>query len=366
MCPGRRAFDKAVLFDFDFMERLIKEKISPKARILLIKLRSIGDVVYNTAVYAPLKKQFPDAHLTVLVERPSYDLVRNHPAVDEVLCFDKGSVWKQIQFYSRLILAGYDVAIDMHEGTRGAVMCFLTHAPMRIGHKFAKRSFLYNTKLEFSDLSPKFPIDYQVALIQKMGVRFDHVAPSICISNSSQRKARELLAKNGIEPRDNYCVIHPGTRKIYDQWQCDKFARLVECISSQYELKVVVTCGPNEESQAQDVLSLVRGTPGTFVQTGLQELGAITQKAQFVICHNGGYMHVASALGTPVIALFGLVNPRVWKPLGEQSTVIYKNIECSPCNRHTRKKECYSGDAECKRVIEVEDVLLEIERIMGA
>jgi len=115
-------------------------KIPRKAKILLIKLRSIGDVVYNTAVYAPLKEHFPNAHLTVLVERPSYDLVSDHPDIDEVLCFEKRSFWGQIKFYSHLIRGKYDVAIDMHEGTRGAVMCFLTRAPMRIGNKFAKRS----------------------------------------------------------------------------------------------------------------------------------------------------------------------------------------------------------------------------------
>ncbi len=100
---------------------------------------------------------------------PSYDLVCDHPDVDEVLCFEKKLLWKQIKFYARLMLARYDVAIDMHEGTRGAVMCFLTCAPIRIGHKFAKRSFLYNTKLDFSDLKPEFPIDYQIALIKKWG-----------------------------------------------------------------------------------------------------------------------------------------------------------------------------------------------------
>ena len=128
------------------------KNVPQKAKILLIKLRSIGDVVYNTAVYSPLKKYFPEAHLTVLVERASFDLVSHHPDVDEVLCFEKGSLWEQIQFYSRLIRTQYDVAIDMHEGTRGAVMCFLTRAPIIIGNKYAKRSFLYNTKLDFSDL----------------------------------------------------------------------------------------------------------------------------------------------------------------------------------------------------------------------
>ena len=75
-------------------------------------------------------------------------------------------------------------------------------------------------------------------------------------------------------------------------------------------------------------------------------------------------MHIASALGVPVVALFGVVNPRVWKPLSQRDVVIYKNIECSPCNHNSRKKECYEGDAECKHVIEVEDVLEGVERIL--
>ena len=346
------------------MERLVKEKIPPKAKILLIKLRSIGDVVYNTAVYAPLKKYFSDAHLTVLVERPSYDLVCDHPDVDEVLCFEKGSLWGQVCFYWRLMRQGYDVAIDMHEGTRGATMCFLSRAPLRIGHKFAKRAFLYTAGLEFSDLDPKFPLDYQVALIRKMGVAFDCVNPTIHISDSSRSRAKKILLGQGIDSGDEFCVIHPGTRKVYDQWQYDKFARLAEVFHAQYGLKVLLTCGPGEEPQAQDVLKLVCDTPVAFIQTGLQELGAITEKARFVLCHNGGYMHIASALGTPVVALFGVVNPRVWKPLGLRDVIIYKNLECSPCSHNNRKKECYEGDAECKRLIGVEDVLVGVEQIL--
>ena len=339
------------------------KSIPQKAKILLIKLRSIGDVVYNTAVYSPLKRRFPDAHLTVVVERPSYDLVCDHPDVDDVLCFEKGSFWKQIQFYSRLIWERYDVVIDMHEGTRGAVMCFLTCAPIRIGHKFAKRSVLYNTKLDFSDLKPKFPIDYQVALIKKMGVHFDHVEPSIYISESARHRARDLLTENGIQNGYKYCVIHPGTKKVYDQWQYEKFSRLAEIIPKKYGVKVVLTCGPDEKTQVERVTKLVHSSEVVCIQTGLQELGAITQGASFVVCHNGGYMHLASAMGAPVIALFGVVHPGVWKPLGQRDQVVYKNIECSPCYDHTRKPECYEGDAECKRVIEVDDILKAVERL---
>jgi heptosyltransferase III len=341
-----------------------KEKLPRKPKILLIKLRSIGDVIYNTSVYGPLKRCFPDSHLTVLVEKPSYDLVRNHPDVDEVLCFNKGSLWQQIRFYRDLYLNGYDMAIDMHEGTRGAIMCFLTQAPFRVGHKHAKRSFFYNVKLEFNDLKPKFPVDYQVALIKKLGVVFDEVSPAIHLSDASRENARRILEEQGIRNEDPYCIIHPGTRKIYNQWQHEKFARLADRLSSDYGLKIVITCGPGEEDQAQAVIDRIEDTPFAFIQADLQELAAITEGAEFAVCHNGGYMHLSSSLGTPVVALYGSVHPRVWRPLGEKDVVIYKSLECSPCNHVTRKKECYKGDAECMQIITVEDVLCGVDQIL--
>lgn len=342
-----------------------KEKFPRGANILLIKLRSIGDVVYNTAVYTPLKRCYPDSRLTVLVEPASYDLVCDHPDVDEVLCFKKGSCLEQARFYLRLFRNRYDIAIDMHEGTRGAVMCFVTRAPYRVGHKYARRSFLYNVKVDFNDLNPKYPIDYQVGLIQKLGGRFDRPAPDIHISTAHRENAERLLAENGIGPNDEFCLLHVGTRKIYDQWQYEKFARLTEMFSDRFGLKVILTCGPGEEDQVQKVIGrLSPGTPFVFLTTGLQELGVITRRARFALCHNGGYMHLASAMGTPVIALFGVVHPRVWRPLGDRHVILYKNIECSPCNSRTRKKECYQGDAECKRQITVEDVLEGADRIL--
>ena len=341
-----------------------KEKLPQKPKILLIKLRSIGDVIYNTSVYTPLKRCFPDSHLTVLVEGPSYDLVRSHPDVDEVLCFHKGSPWEQIRFYWKLFSKGYDMAIDMHEGTRGAIMCFVTRAPLRVGHRYAKRAFFYNVKLEFNDLQPKFPVDYQVALIKKLGASFDQAAPAIYLSDESRENARCLLEDKGIRPEDPYCIIHPGTRKIYNQWQYEKFARLADILSSRYGLKIVITCGPGEKNQAQAMIDRIEGTPFTFIIADLQELAVITEGAEFAVCHNGGYMHLSSVLGTPVIALYGSVHPRVWRPLGERDVVVYKQVECSPCNRKTRKKECYKGDAECKQIITVEDVLAGVDKIL--
>ena len=344
------------------MEMFPRNRVPNNPKILIIKLRSIGDVVYNTAVYTPIKKSFPGSHLTVLVEPPSYDVVCHHPDVDETLCFEKKAWFYQINFYYRLFARRYDIVIDMHEGTRGALMCFATQAQFRVGHKFAKRSFCYNIKLAFSDLQPKYPIDYQVALIKKIGVKFENPSPAVYISELAQEKADKLLSSNGISLQDSFCIFHPGARK-FDRWEAKKFAELADLLFSQYQLKILLTCGPGQEILADEIIPKIKKAPYSFIATQLQELGAITERAKFVVCHNGGYMHFTAALGIPVIGMFGWANPNIWKPISDNAIVIYKNLECSPCNSKSMKQECLDGYPECKWLITVEDISLAIKRI---
>ena len=322
-------------------------------------------MVYNTAVYGPLKRSFPDCHLTVLVEDFCQDVVRHHPDIDQVLCFEKKSWLQQLGFYYRLFADRYDVVIDMHEGTRGAVMCFVTQAPYRVGHKFAKRSFLYNVKLEFGDLHPKKPIDYQVALIKKMGVEFGKIAPSVHISESAKNKANKLLQAEGVDHQEPFCILHPGA-KPYDRWEAEKFAQLADAIYSQYRMKVLWTCGPGQKPMVDEIIPKIKTAPHAFISTNLQELGAITQKAQFVVCHDGGYMHFTAALGSPVVGMFGWTNPQIWRPPGNNATIVSKEIECRPCNLQTRKEECWNGRPECKSLITVEDILSAIGEVYPA
>ena len=342
-----------------------REKLPNNPKILIIKLRSIGDVVYNTAVYSPLKKSFPGCHLTVLVEHFSLDIVRNHPDIDQVLSFKKKSWLHQLGFYYRLFADRYDVVIDMHEGTRGAVMCFVTQAPYRLGHKFANRSFLYNVKLDFGVLNPNRPIDYQVALIKKMGVEFGEITPSVHISESAHTKANNLLLSKGIDPHEPFCILHPGA-KPYDRWEAEKFAQLADRIYAQHHLKTLWTCGPGQKQMVDEITPKIKNAPYAFISTSLETLGAITQKAQCAVCHDGGYMHFAAALGTPIVGMFGWTNPETWRPPRKNATIVSKEIECRPCNRQTRKEECWNGRPECKSLITVEDIMEALTKVYQA
>ena len=345
------------------MEFNLKDQIKPNAKILLIKVRSIGDVVHNTSVYGPIKKHLPNARLTVLVESSSYDIVKNHPDVDEVLCLKKTSFLEQAKFYLKFIQKRYDVAIDMHEGTRGAVLCFLSQSRFKVGNIFAKRSFLYNTKINFSDLKPTLPIDYQVALISKLGVPIENPQPIIHVSETWRKNAHNLLVSKNFNPKKPYCIIHPGARK-YDQWQYEKFAEIMECFFIRFNLGIILTCGPGQFDQVKKLTAcLSKEVPYTFISTEFSILLGITASAKFVVCHNGGYMHAASAIGVPVAALFGLTDYRIWKPLGENSVVLHQDIDCWPCSSKTMIQVCWNGIPECKELISVEDVIKSIQQL---
>jgi len=339
------------------LDFILKQKIKPDAKILLIKLRSIGDVVYNTAVYSPIKKIFPNSQLTVLVEPASYEIVAGHPDVDNIICFKKESFFSQLKSYYRLIKKRYDVAIDMHEGTRGAVMCFISFARFRIGNKLAKRSFFYKVKVDFSDLAPKHPLDYQVAMITKLGIPITKPRPNIHITDTCRKTARDLLFSKGLHPDKSYCIIHPGARK-HDQWQFEKFAEVAKYCHTRFNLNIILTCGPGQSDQVERLIQcLSKDVPYTFIATNFLVLLAITEDAKFVVCHNGGYMHAASAIEAPLVALFGSTDYRVWRPFGKKSLILHKDVDCWPCSFNTIKRVCWDGKPECKELISCEDVI---------
>ncbi len=332
----------------------------PNPKVLIIKLRSIGDVIQNTVIFSPIKKAWPDAHLTLIVEPPSYDIVRYHPAINEILIFDKSTIGKQIKFYWKLFRERYDIAIDMHEGPRGAGMCLLSFAAFKVGHKFAPRSFVYNTKIDFSDLKPKRPIDYQVALIKKLGVAFNQIQPDVFVPQNIHDRANKLLNEIGVP--GSFCIIHPGSR-LHDQWEIQKFADLVDIIDQQYGLKIILTCGPGQEDVVREIIGKIENKTCVFIQTGLNELAAITKRAKFVICHNGGYMHLASAVGTPTIALFGISNPKIWGPLGDNHIVLQHKPDGFPTPSMSTQDHNVSKKGNYKEHITVKEVLNAVDQI---
>jgi len=331
------------------------------AKILLVRLRSIGDVTLSTALFPSIKETLPGCRLDFLVMPPNDDLVRHNPHLDEIILLDRG--WPALLgLLKQLRKTSYDLVVDLHGGPRSAWITALSKAKYKAGLARSRRARFYNVTVDpvFAGSVPA--VRFQARMLELLGFQMRPAAPRIFAAGEPLKTVAQKLAALGVGPE--YAVIHPGVDSPHNGWQAEKFAQVADALQGN-GLRAVFACAPGQVRQVDEIVEKMN-TPRYSLagRTSLGELAALLQQAKFLLCHNSGPMHMAAALGTPVFALFGAVAPDRWIPQVEPHRVFYKGIECSPCTRATRKPECFRGDAECKRLISADEVLCAIRETM--
>ncbi|MEC7641057.1 MAG: glycosyltransferase family 9 protein [Nitrospinota bacterium] len=330
-------------------------------RILLVRLRSIGDVTLSTAVFPPIKERFPDGKLDYVVISPNQVLVEGNPHLNEIIMLEGPGPLAFLKLIKRLRKKNYDLVIDLHGGPRSGLITALTKARFKAGLARSRRSGFYNVTVDpvFDRSVPA--VRFQNRMLELLGFTIRQEVPKIYITRDETESMAQRL--EAMEIRSEYAVIHPGVDSLHNEWQAEKFSEVADALQSSGGINTVFASAPNQTRQVEDILVKMK-TPGHSLagETTLREFAALVNNAKFLFCHNSGPMHIAAALGTPVFALFGSVAPERWIPQVEPHHVFYKNIECSPCIRSTRKSECFSGNAECKRLISAGEVIEAIGR----
>ncbi|MFQ5673774.1 MAG: glycosyltransferase family 9 protein [Nitrospinales bacterium] len=337
--------------------------LPPDPKILLVRLRSIGDVTLSTAVFPSIKETFPGCKLDFLVMPPNDELVRHDPHLDEIILLDRG--WPALLgLLRKLRKTSYDLVVDLHGGPRSAWITVFSKAKCRVGLARSRRARFYNVTVDpvFKGSVPA--VRFQARMLELLGFEVRRETPKIYVNEDERKSIEQKLMKVGVG--SEYAVIHPGVDSPHNDWQAEKFARVADALQGGNGLRVVFACAPSQVRQV-DAIAEKMQTPRHSLAgcTSLGELAALLQRAKFLLCHNSGPMHMAAAVGTPVFALFGAVAPDRWVPQVEPHHVFYKNVECSPCTRVTRKPECFRGDAECKRLISADEVVLAIRETMN-
>lgn len=349
-----------------------KSALPPNPKILLVRFRSIGDVTLNTAVFPLIKDNFPGCKLDYLVTSPNDELVWNNPHLNEIIPANFGGgnmvsgLWPTLRLIRRLRKTSYDMVIDMHGGPRSALITALSKAKYRVGLTRSRRARFYNVTVDPVFDRPALAIEFQARMLELLGLTVRRHAPKIHVTEEELRRIEQKLGEAGIDSAKAFGVIHPGIDSPHNEWQAEKFAEVADTLQTRHDLKILFACAPDQVRQVDEILNQMK-TPRYSLagQTTLREFAALAQKAEFLLCHNSGPMHIGAAVGTPVFALFGSSAPDTWIPQVTPHHVFYKNIECSPCNRATRKQECFQGNAECKRLITSAEVIQAIREKMN-
>jgi predicted lipopolysaccharide heptosyltransferase III len=332
--------------------------------ILVIKLRYIGDVLLATPVLAALRERFPSARVTMLVNAESEPVVRCNPHLDEVLAVDRRGLREQIRFVRALRRHRYDCVVDLTDGDRSALLTALSGAPVRVGFNWEHRwrGLLYSHVIRHRPELHRLERDLEA--VRALG--FDPKLHPVMLRTSQQdeEEAVRLLASSGLdesERRTPLVMLHPGARYWFKAWPAERFAELAARLAAA-GCRMLVGGGHQDVAAAERIaegaptaVSIVAG------RASLLQFAALLKRCALFIGNDNGAMHVAAAMGTPIVALFGPSNPAEWGPRASRVSVVYKGLDCRPCFHPT----CDRGEQNCMRQISVDEVFAQASQLLS-
>ncbi|ALA59918.1 glycosyltransferase family 9 protein [Nitrospira moscoviensis] len=301
-------------------------------RILLIKPSSLGDIVHTMPVVAAVKQRWPAAHLTWLVKRRWAELVERIEGVDRVWPFD-ATLGGALRVLPALRSERWDLVLDLQGLFRSAVIGRLSGGGVRVGFANGREGspWFYTTRVPVPT-SEMHAVDRYLLAAEAVGAApLGEPRFRFKIDEQDQRVVRELLRSRGVQDQ-SWIAMHVSARWETKRWPLESFAAVADQLTKEGLGPLVVMGGEGERSEVERLKRLV--TSSVIDVAGAVPLGylpAFLSKAAAMITNDSGPMHIAAAVGTPVVALFGPTSVRRTGPYGDQHTVLTHEISCRPC-----------------------------------
>ena len=335
------------------------------SRILIIKPSSLGDIVHSMPTVAALRQRFPSARITWLVKREWAAVLEGNPHLDEVLALDLSP--KGWLAAIRAVRAGrFDTVVDLQGLLRSAVLGWISGAPVRIGFTNGREGspWFYTERVPVPSPS-MHAVDRYLLTAKYLGADPGEVKPSeFSLPHDAQAQARVevLLAAAGVHAGATLVAMNPSARWNTKRWPLDSFAAVGDRLQQDGTARVVLIGGRDERHVGKQVLRAMRTAPIDLMgQTTLKELIALLRRARLLVTNDSGPMHLAAAVGTPVIALFGPTDPARTGPYGAGHTVLRSGVPCSPCF----SRRCTNAvELECLTSIRPENVIEAAMRLL--
>jgi len=353
------------------LSRKEKQKTDPSTfrKILLIRLRRIGDIILTTPAVRALKLALPKAELAYVVEEPYRRLVEGNPDLAEIIVVPKGQTGRDFAALIRRVRKEkFDAVLDFHGGPRASLLTLLSRAPIKIGYGIKYRSFIYDIRVPRRPAGVRVhSVENHVNLVRALGVPVTDV-PGLVVPEARPEEAetvRRFLAENGLTNGDagRLVVLHIGAGTKFRDWGTENMAELVRLLEARPGVRVILLGGQEDRAIEAAVLERAPGTLSLVGRLNLAETRELIARVALFAGPDSGPMHIAAAAGTPIVAWFGPTvtsNFAPWKPRAETRT-IEKALDCRPC----RQRECVHGDFRCLRTITPREVFDACGVIMG-
>ena len=312
-------------------------------RILVVLPNWFGETLFTTPFLRALRRGRPDGRIATLGRPQCREVLLHNPHVNACIEFDEagrhrglGGKWGLVRELRR---GRFDAAFILRKSLSRTLLVALAGIPARIGFANPKSGWLLTHRVA----PPAGPVHKAAAylpLLSAVGIAAADGPCEYVVTDEERRRARELLAALGCSEGSGLVVLHPGANWFHKRWAPDRFAALGDRLARDRALHPVITGGPDDRVLADAVRGRMRQPAAVLAgKTTLRELAACLEQARLVVSNDTGVLHVAAALGRPLVALYGPTSPQLTGPRGDpRRTVVLHHAGCCP------SIPCYAPD----------------------
>lgn len=315
----------------------------PYERILLIRTDRIGDVVLTTPAIRALRQKFPSAHLAMMVNPSTIDLIRGDQDIDEILIDDRFKKHRGFFGFMRLVneirLKNFDIVVNFHTKKRTNLLCALSRIPRRVGYRNDKLGFLLTHKIkDVRSQGEKHEAQYCIDALEPLGVRSNDLTTFVSTQEDAEQWAAEFFRQFYKDNSNSIkCVaLHLGASCPTKRWPLQYFADLVKMIDDRKPTFFIAIGGLDQTSLVADLHKMLGHRCQVYDLVGRLSLArtvSLLKRCDLLISNDSGPVHIAAAFNTPVVSIFTRnqpgINPERWKPLGEHSRYVAPPLDMS-------------------------------------
>ena len=324
----------------------VKGKTIPKDtihKVLLIQLGDIGDVVWATPTFRAVKETYPGAAVSVLLRGGFGSLLQADPSVQKIFEVEqyKGNpikkITQQIQFVRTLRHERFNLVFDLRSDDRGAFMSFLSGAPIRatmIYPEILWRNLLFTHLVDPRSAEKRIygAAEQSLRIVREFGIAPQDTVPKLHVSAETSGRVKRLLDREGVTTANRWITLNPFSRWRYKEWGYEKWVRIMDWLWEEHGISTVIVGASDEANRSITIVRQCKGRVYNLTgRTTLDELAGVLRLSSLHMGVDSAAPHIAGAVGTPTITIYGPSDWRDWAPVGEMHHVVTPDRDCSPC-----------------------------------
>jgi heptosyltransferase II len=339
-------------------------------RVLILQTAFLGDVVLTLPLIARLRQHFPQIQIDVITVPAHAAVLQQQPGIDTVMTYDKHGQQRGIRGFCSMVwqirARRYALVVTPHRSLRTALLVAWSGAPRRIG--FAG----WATRWAYTATVPRpvqgHEVERNLQLLTALGLQAaaSTVHLTLCVAPAARQRAAEYFARGGMGPEDVVVGLIPGSQWGTKRWPAERFAALIDHLASMPALRCALFGGPQDRPLAEAILTKCTAPVLDLIgQTTLPELPAYLERCAVVVSNDTGPMHIAAAVGRPIVALFGPTTSAMgFAPYGVPWEEVSVSLACRPCHAHGPQR-CPLSHWRCMRELSVARVAMSVQRLLA-